>query len=220
MMALIARIVSWLLLCVGLLLAGFGIYDYYSSQSAQFEAQREWASRSENERPVPQQQAPPPEAVPKPEQKSSVPQPYFDPYKPGETVAKLTLPRLDKTLFVIEGTDQKDLKKGPGHMAGTALPGVAGNCVIAGHRDTHFRALENIRKGDEVELETKYGKFRYQVRSMHVVSPSNVSSLKPTKDPVLHLITCYPFKYVGHAPKRMVIEASLEAPTEKVAKAD
>ena len=95
-------------------------------------------------------------------------------------------------------------------MPGTALPGVAGNCVIAGHRDTHFRALEGIRKGDEVELETKYGKFRYEVQSLTIVSPTNVSSLHPTKTAVLHLITCYPFQYVGHAPKRMVIEAALQ----------
>ena len=82
--------------------------------------------------------------------------------------------------------------------------------MIAGHRDTHFRALQEIRKGDVVDIETKYGKFRYQVRSMNVVSPTNVSSLYPTNDAVLHLVTCYPFQYVGHAPQRMVIEAALE----------
>jgi len=94
-------------------------------------------------------------------------------------------------------------------MPGTALPGAEGNCVIAGHRDTHFRPLESVREGDEVELETKYGTFRYRIRSMEVVSPTNVASLLPTDDAVLHLITCYPFRYVGHAPKRMVIEAEL-----------
>jgi len=95
-------------------------------------------------------------------------------------------------------------------MPGTALPGVAGNCVIAGHRDTHFRLLEQIHEGDEVELDTHYGNFRYRVRSMEVVSPNDVASLQPTDNGVLHLITCYPFHFVGHAPKRMVIEAELE----------
>jgi sortase A len=193
---------SWLLIAGGVSLAGFGAYEYYESTLAQTEAAREWASEPQAEEPVPQQ-------LPAPQEKSEKRVPYYDPYRLGETVAKLRLPGLDSPLFVVEGTDQKDLKKGPGHMPGTALPGVDGNCVIAGHRDTHFRALEGIRKGDEVEIETKYGKFRYQVRSMNVVLPTNVSSLYPTKDAVLHLITCYPFQYVGHAPERMVIEAAL-----------
>jgi sortase A len=196
-----ARGFSWFLIVIGLVLAGFGAYDYYTAKLAQSEAAREW-SESDSEQPVPQ-------SLPQAEQKSTKPLTYYDPYRLGETVAKLKLPRLDTTLFVVEGTDQKDLRKGPGHMPGTALPGVSGNCVIAGHRDTHFRPLQGIRKGDEVELDTKYGNFRYQVRSMEIVSPTNVSSLYPTKDPVLHLITCYPFQYVGHAPKRMVIEAAL-----------
>lgn len=191
------RLISWLLILAGLLLTGYGAYDYYLSRQGQNEARQEWAAGPEAEVPS----APPAAA-----------RPYFNPYKLGETVAKLRVPRLDRTLYVVEGTDQKDLKKGPGHMPGTALPGVTGNCVIAGHRDTHFRLLEQIHEGDEVELDTHYGNFRYKVRSMEVVSPTNVVSLRPTNDAVLHLVTCYPFHYVGHAPKRMVIEAELEKP--------
>jgi sortase A len=197
---MVSRSLSWLLVVGGLGLAGYGVYDYYSGVIAQREAENQW------EDPIPQ-------ALPVPDKKGAAnvkPLRYFDPYRPGDTVAKLTLPRLDTTLFVVEGTDQKELKKGPGHMPGTALPGVDGNCVIAGHRDTHFRVLEGIREGDKIELETKYGRFQYQVRSMTVVTPTNVSSLYPTNEAVLHLITCYPFNYVGHAPKRMVIEASLD----------
>ena len=195
-----ARGFSWVLITGGVILAGLGAYDYYISRQGQQEAASQWTSSpDETEEPVPQTM--PGKALP-----------YYDPYHLGDTVAKLTLPRLDKSLYVVEGTDQKELKKGPGHMPGTALPGVKGNCVIAGHRDTHFRSLEGIQKGDEVELETKYGRFRYQVRSMEIVSPTNVSSLSPTQDAVLHLITCYPFQYVGHAPQRMVIEAALQHP--------
>jgi sortase A len=189
------RLISWLLITAGLLLTGYGFYYYYSSQQGQRQAGQEWAA----EEPVPAR----PPALPEKQ--------YFNPYKLGDPVAKLRVPRLAATLFVVEGTDQKDLKKGPGHMPGTALPGVTGNCVIAGHRDTHFRVLEQIRKGDEVELDTHYGTFRYKVRSMEVVLPTNVSSLRPTSDAVLHLITCYPFNYIGHAPKRMVIEADLDS---------
>jgi sortase A len=186
------RLLSWLLITAGLFLTAYGVYDYYLSRQGQNYARQKWASGQQAEEPVP----------------ASAPattQHYFNPYKLGDTVAKLRLPRLDTTLYVVEGTDQADLKKGPGHMPGTALPGVTGNCVIAGHRDTHFRPLQNIHEGDEVELDTHYGTFRYKVRSMDVVLPTNVASLQPTGDAVLHLITCYPFNYVGHAPKRMVI---------------
>ena len=196
-----ARTTSWLLIIAGLTLAGYGVYDYYTSKLGQEKVEQEWNSEGSavEEQPVP-------DKLPKPAERHA----YFDPYHLGDPVAKLSLPRLDATLFVIEGTDQKELRKGPGHMPGTALPGVDGNCVIAGHRDTHFRVLQGIRKGDEVELDTKYGKFHYKVRSMEVVSPTNVASLMPTDQAVLHLITCYPFNYIGHAPKRMVIEAALQ----------
>lgn len=192
---------SWLLIMAGSFLTGYGAYEYYLSQQGQDEAQEKW------EQPVP----------------SSLPTPvphYFNPYKLGDPVAKLRVPKLDRTLYVVEGTDQRDLQKGPGHMPGTALPGVAGNCVIAGHRDTHFRLLSQVEIGDEVELDTHYGSFRYKIQSMEIVLPTNVASLRPTHDAVLHLITCYPFNFVGHAPKRMVIEAALEKPgTEAAAQA-
>jgi sortase A len=187
------RLISWFLFITGLLLTGYGAYEYYLSQHGQEQAGQEWAA----EQPVP---ASPPVTT----------KHYFNPYKLGDPVARLRVLGLSTSLYVVEGTDQKDLKKGPGHMPGTALPGVAGNCVIAGHRDTHFRVLEQIHEGDEVELDTHYGTFLYKVRSMEVVLPTDVASLSPTNDAVLHLITCYPFHYVGHAPKRMVIEAELE----------
>jgi sortase A len=130
----------------------------------------------------------------------------------GETVAKLSIPRLGAELYVVEGDDDRDLRLGPGHMPGTALPGEKGNCVIAAHRDTHFRVLRNIREGDEIALETSEGRFVYTVDHTSIVKPTDVSSLAPTKSGVLHLITCYPFYFLGHAPKRFIVDAKLEPP--------
>jgi sortase A len=134
------------------------------------------------------------------------------PHRPqlGDTVAKLSIPRLGAEIYVVEGTDAKDLRLGPGHMPGTALPGEKGNCVIAGHRDTHFRVLRNIRQGDEITLETPEGRYVYTVDGTEIVRPTNVSSLQPSESGVLHLITCYPFYYVGSAPKRFIVHAKLE----------
>jgi sortase A len=130
----------------------------------------------------------------------------------GEPVAKLSIPRLGAELYVVEGTDSGDLRLGPGHMPGTAMPGGKGNCVIAGHRDTHFRVLKDIRQGDDIVLETGQGRFVYTVDATAVVQPTNTSSLQPTRSAVLNLITCYPFYYLGNAPKRFVVTAKLEQP--------
>ena len=128
---------------------------------------------------------------------------------PGSPVAKLSIPRLDTQLFVVEGSDDSDLRRGPGHMTGTAMPGAPGNCVIAGHRDTHFRVLKDIHKGDVIALNNGRDNFRYKVVSTSIVSPDDITALHQGGEAKLHLITCYPFYYVGSAPKRFVVEADL-----------
>jgi sortase A len=127
----------------------------------------------------------------------------------GDVIARLTIPRLTTDLYVVEGDDPGDLRRGPGHLADSAMPGSRGNCVIAGHRDTHFRVLKDLHKGDGIELRRGAQRFLYRVESISIVSPSNTHSLQPTSRPVLHLVTCYPFSYVGAAPQRLVVEASL-----------
>jgi len=127
----------------------------------------------------------------------------------GDILGLLTIPRLSTELYVMEGDGNSELRRGPGHLADSALPGTRGNCVIAGHRDTHFRILHEIRKGDDIRMRTNSGTFVYRVDNISVVSPSNTASLRATNRPVLHLVTCYPFYYVGTAPQRLVVEASL-----------
>jgi len=121
------------------------------------------------------------------------------------------IPRLETQLYVVEGVDQADLRRGPGHMPGTAMPGSNGNCVIAAHRDTHFRVLKDIQKGDDIVLETHDGEFLYRVIGTRIISPKNTAVIQPVSGRVLNLITCYPFYYVGHAPKRFVVQAELAA---------
>jgi len=129
----------------------------------------------------------------------------------GDELAKLLIPRLGTELYVVEGDQTDELRRGPGHLRGTAMPGAPGNCVIAGHRDTHFRVLQDIRRGDDIILETAGGRYLYRVKDIRVVSPYNTGPLQPTQGAVLNLITCYPFSYLGSAPKRFVVEAQLSA---------
>jgi sortase A len=200
------RFVSYALIAGGLALLFLGARDLLESRAGQAEAQRQFDS-IESAKPSPfpsssrvgtrHMSQPLPQLMPQP-----MPQ-------LGDAVAKLIIPRLDTELYVVEGDGDGELRRGPGHMAGTPMPGQDGNCIIAGHRDTHFRVLKDIRKGDAIVLETGSGQYTYRVSGTQVVLPSNTASLKPTRDAELHLITCYPFYYLGSAPQRFVVQAKL-----------
>lgn len=127
--------------------------------------------------------------------------------KPGDVLGRLDIPRLGLSVAVLQGTGSRILRLGAGHIEDTALPGQAGNSGIAGHRDTFFRGLKDIRKDDEVRLQTSTGLFRYQVDWVKVVTPDDMSVLAPTSQSALTLVTCYPFYFVGPAPKRFVVRA-------------
>lgn len=180
---------SYLLIAGGAFLLFLGAREYLGARRGQTEAARDFQNSIT--------QPPPPPAI------------RIRPPQPGETVAKLIIPRLDAQLYVVEGDDAAELRRGPGHLTGSAMPGSRGNCIIAGHRDTHFRILKDIREGDDIVLETSHGEYLYRVRKTRVISPGNVSVLEPTPDPQLSLITCYPFYYVGSAPKRFLVKAEL-----------
>jgi sortase A len=108
---------------------------------------------------------------------------------------------------VANGDDDGTLMVAIGHLPDTPFPWEAGNSALAGHRDTFFRQLRNIRVGDDMRVTTPYGDFTYQVSRTLIVTPEDLSVLEPTADPTLTLITCYPFSYVGHAPKRFIVQA-------------
>jgi len=123
----------------------------------------------------------------------------------GGLVGRVEIPRLRLSAVIFEGTDEPVLSQGVGHLTGSALPGPAGNVVLAGHRDSFFRALRNIRKGDTVEVTTTQGSRSYTIETTRIIEPTEVSVLEPTRAPTLTLVTCYPFYYVGHAPERFIV---------------
>jgi sortase A len=129
--------------------------------------------------------------------------------KPVESLAVLRIPALHLEVAVLEGTDQVTLNRGVGRIAGTSLPGQGGNIGIAGHRDGFFRRLKNIRTGDAIELVTMSGTDVFVVDWLRITSPTDVSVLRPRAKHSLTLVTCYPFYFVGPAPSRYIVEASL-----------
>jgi sortase A len=122
-------------------------------------------------------------------------------------IGRIEIPRLLLSAVVVEGIDKTTLRRAVGHIPGTALPGQPGNVGLTGHRDTFFRPLKDLRIKDEVKLSTLEGDFKYEVESLRVVEPDNVSVLAPSSENVLTMVTCYPFYYVGPAPKRWVVRA-------------
>jgi sortase A len=127
--------------------------------------------------------------------------------KEGDVLGRLEISRLGVRVAVLQGTSSKTLRLGAGHIAGTALLGEGGNIGIAGHRDTFFRALKDIRKNDEIQIQTANGLSLYEVDWARVVAPNDVAVLAPTTGPALTLVTCYPFYFIGPAPERFVVHA-------------
>jgi sortase A len=127
----------------------------------------------------------------------------------GTPLAELSIPRIGLSVVVLEGSDEHTLRRGLGHIETTPLPGESGNVAIAGHRDSFFRPLRNIQVGDDIMLDTPGERVHYRVLSFRVVNPSEISVIDPTTDPVLTLVTCYPFYFIGSAPDRFVVRASL-----------
>jgi sortase A len=127
----------------------------------------------------------------------------------GAVVGRVEIPRVGVSAVVREGDDVKTLRRAVGHIPGTALPGEIGNAALAGHRDTFFRGLRDVRTGDHILLTTPGGSARYVVKSTNVVDPSDVSVLAPTRRSTLTLVTCYPFNYIGAAPRRFIVRAEI-----------
>jgi sortase A len=128
---------------------------------------------------------------------------------PRSLVGRIEVPRLNLSAIAREGVDDRTLRIAIGHIPGTAFPGQHGNAGFAAHRDTFFRPLQSVREGDEVIVTTPAGVYRYSVTAMRIVDPDDVSVLDPTPDTSITLVTCYPFNYVGSAPRRFIVRATL-----------
>lgn len=127
-------------------------------------------------------------------------------------IGRIEIPRLGLSAMVLEGTTGRALRRGVGHVERTALPGEGGNVGLAAHRDTYFRDLKDVATGDLIRITTPDGSYAYHVDSILVVAPDRSDLLGDAGGPALTLVTCYPFYWVGPAPRRFVVRASPAAP--------
>ena len=192
------RLLKWLeaiLILGGLLAGGYCAYAWMESQAAQDQALQELAemARKETARKGASSRHPP-KALPPPVE--------------GTPVGEIVIPRLGVSVAILEGTKPGTLSRAVGHVSGTPQPGEKGNICLAGHRDTFFRPLRKISAGDDVELRFPGGSARYRVIDTETVDPEEVRVLDPTPANTLTLITCYPFYFIGSAPRRFIVHAT------------
>jgi sortase A len=200
------RMLRWLerlLLVIGI--AFLGYYAYVSAETALYQA---YETR-ELDAILAGVPAPPARAA---SHSSAAPAPRNTVLKAGTAVGRIEIPRLGVSAVVRAGSDARTLRLAVGHVPGTALPGERGNVGLAAHRDTFFRRLGDIRPDDEVRVVTRDGTFTYRVAGTQIVEPTDVWVLDPTDEPALTLITCYPFTYIGSAPRRFIVRANLSTP--------
>lgn len=132
------------------------------------------------------------------------------PLAAGDVIGRVDIPRLKLSAAVAEGDDERTLGKAVGHLPDTPLPWQRrGNVALAAHRDGLFRKLEKIRLDDDVRIVTPRGEYHYRVKKTHIVDPDDVWVIAPTATPTITLITCYPFSFVGNAPRRFIVQAEL-----------
>jgi sortase A len=170
---------------VGALLLGYVGTQYYAMYSAQKRLAAAW------------------------QKQNSAPHTSKTPTVVDDGLIRVEIPKIKLDAMVVEGSSRKQLKIAPGHVTTTPIPGEGGNSVITAHRDTFFRHIYELTKGDEIIVRRNGQLFKFQVIGKKVVDPDDVSVLSPTTDANLTLITCYPTYYIGPAPERLVVFSKL-----------
>jgi sortase A len=176
---------------------------FQAYQNWRFERALQEARQAKSSQPPPPSPQPPvaadPESVRRERLRAAGPE--------GSPLGRIEISTLGVEVMILEGVEPRTLRRAVGHVPGTALPGEQGNVALAGHRDTFFRALRDIDKDAEITLTTLQGSYRYRVDSTTVVEPQAVEVLADSSGATLTLITCYPFDFIGHAPKRFIVRA-------------
>jgi sortase A len=192
------KVLSPLLLLLGSALLVYVASEYFSMYQEQKDLTEKW-----------QLQALEAAAAPHTESAAAVPATEKLPAPVHDALVRVVIPRISLDAIVVEGVTKEQLAKGPGHMTETPTPGEPGNSVITAHRDTFFRHIVELEKGDDVLIRRQGQLYRFQVTGKKIVWPTEVSVIRPTPDARLTLITCYPTYYIGPAPKRLVVFSKL-----------
>ncbi|ATP42494.1 class D sortase [Solibacillus sp. R5-41] len=131
-------------------------------------------------------------------------------FQNGQTIGILQIPLIEKEVPIVEGTDEDALKQGVGHYTGTFYPGQKDQILLSGHRDTVFTGLDKLQNGDPIIVKMQHGTFTYTIVETEIVDANDTTVIRSTApEEMLTLSTCYPFRYIGNAPKRYIVYAKL-----------
>ena len=186
------RLIGFSIIGVGLALVSLSLYEFYETKTGTEKALAIAKTVIASQPEV---------------QKDSGGQPIAQDYQQDDVIGILTIPTLDETYPIIEGTEEEMLAKGVGHYPTTALPGEKEQILLSGHRGTVFQRLGELIAGDRFIIDMGYGKFEYEMRESQIVAADDTTVIKPRGEEVLTLSTCYPFSYIGSAPDRYIIYA-------------
>lgn len=188
------RLLSWLLIVAGILTLSFAGYQLWESSHKEkerlSEAQAMLLDDNRSLKEIPKEK-------------------IIDiEYEKGETIGLLSIPKLDREIPIVEGTDEDELSQGVGHYHDTGLPGQNRQILLSGHRDTVFRNFDQLEDGDEFHVKMEYGTYIYKIRDHEIVAADNTTVIDLSrKDEYLTVSTCYPFHMLGSAPDRYVLYA-------------
>ncbi|MHA6252533.1 class D sortase [Oceanobacillus sp. CAU 1775] len=188
------RLLSWLLIVAGILTLSFAGYQLWESSHKEkerlSEAQAMLSDDNHGIKEVPKEKV------------------VDIKYEKGETIGLLYIPKLDREIAIVEGTDEDELAQGVGHYHDTGLPGQDRQILLSGHRDTVFRNFDQLEDGDEFHVKMEYGTYIYKIRDYEIVAADNTTVIDPSReDEYLTVSTCYPFHMLGSAPDRYVLYA-------------
>jgi sortase A len=194
------------LFVVGLLALGSYAYAWLDARWTQYQENRHLEEALAAQSAAPAVPASETDALGSFRQEEAAPEPAPR-LEEGQLIGRIEIPNAGISAMILEGIGHKTLRRGVGHIPGTPLPRWEGNVGLAAHRDSFFRGLKDIRKDDIITLTTLHGTFQYRVDSTEIVLPRDTHVLEETGKPMLTLVTCYPFYYVGSAPKRFIVKA-------------
>jgi sortase A len=215
------RILQWTLIGLGLMLIGVFIAALVHRELGSRSAMRDFEAARDAARAVP---SPAPTAEPIPTRTLPDSLPVDTTLWANGRIAKyneslsqdfaaplavLRIPKIGLQVPVLDGTDELTLNRAVGRIEGTATVETMGNLGIAGHRDGYFRGLKDVAVGDALELETMTGRLAFVIDHISIVMPTDVHVLAPTARPTITLVSCYPFYFVGKAPQRYIVRATL-----------
>lgn len=178
------KAISWVLLAVGVLLTFYVAASYFHTYSAQRALAAQWDR-----------------------QNMAAPSVDLAADDANDAITRLSIPKIKLDALVVEGTTHKALLAGPGHLSDTPQPGTSGNSVLAAHRDTFFRNLNDLVAGDDIFIRRARHEYHYVVTSKAIVPPTDTSVLRHSSHSRITLITCYPPYFIGPAPKRLAVQA-------------